>query len=144
MEESSEPKQFLEALARWRESCIFYFKFDLALIAAVAAMVSFFKLEGDDLLRTAAEYKVALHCLVALLIYAIVFEACITNTSNRKDIALALDDENKRVWIYRWFKWGYELQVLAHALLLVFSLGYASGFVDSFMVCRTGVPGCGT
>lgn len=144
MEDRSETSTFISALSRWRESCVFYFKFDLALIAAVAAIVSFFKIEGDAILLAASQYKVALHYLIALLIYALIYEMNITNTCNHKDLILLLSDEKKKVWMYRGFKWAYGLQVLAHVVLLVLALGYASGYVDCFSEYNNGVSGCGT
>ena len=144
MEDCSEPDMFIGALARWRESCVFYFKFDLALIAAVAAAVSFFKIEGDAVILVAAQYKAALFYLIALVIYALVYEMTITNTSNRKDLTLLLSGEKKRTWMYLGFKWAYELQATAHVGLLIFALGFASGYVDSFTECGTAVSGCGT
>src|SRR5690606_36191412 len=113
-----------EALNRWRDSCLFYFKFDLALIAALAAMVSFFRLEDDNLLLAAGEYKLFLQFLAALLLYALIFEAFITNTSNREDIEFILGNERKRTLMYRMFKWAYELQVFGHILLLSLPIGY--------------------
>jgi hypothetical protein len=135
---------FIEALARWRESCVFYFKFDLALIAAVAAIVSFFRIEGDAVFQAASEYKLALHYLIAMLVYALVLEMNITNTCNRKDLAQLLSDERRSVWMYRGFKWAYMLQVLGHVGLLVFAIGFASGYVDGFMECGTDTSRCGT
>lgn len=131
MEDRSEPSMFIEALTRWRESCVFYFKFDLALIAAVATIVSFFKVEGDAIIQAAAQYKIVLHYLIALLIYALMYELNVTNTCNRKDLMLLLNEEKKRAWMYRGFKWAYGLQVLAHVGLLAYALGFASGYVDS-------------
>jgi len=144
MEDLIEPRMFIGALARWRDGCVFYFKFDLALIAAVAAIVSFLKIEGDAIIAAASQYKAALHYLIALLIYALIYEMNITSTCNRKDLMLLLSEERKRVWMYRVFKWAYKLQVFAHIGLLAWALGYASGYVDSFIECRTGASGCGT
>lgn len=143
MEESCEPKKFLDALARWREGCVFYFKFDLALFAFVAALVSFFKIEGYEIIAYVFQYKMLLHYLAMLIIYALLFELAITNTSNRKDLSQILEVEVKSNRIYRIFNRLYGIQVLAHAALVLFMLGYISGFVDAFADCITGNSACG-
>ncbi|GAA4788406.1 hypothetical protein GCM10023307_11820 [Lysobacter hankyongensis] len=103
------------------------------MIAAVAAIVSFFKIEGDAIFHATSQYKVFLHYLIALLIYALVYEMNITNTCNRNDLMQLLSEEKKRVWMYRGFKWAYGLQALAHIGLLIFALGFVSGYVDGYM-----------
>ncbi|RUO29715.1 hypothetical protein CWE12_07015 [Aliidiomarina sedimenti] len=133
MEVETKQASFISALSRWRDSCLFYFKFDMVLIAAVAAIVSFFKIEGEAVLGLAADHKVALHYLIALLIYALLFEAAITNTCNRPNLSAVLSNERNKFWLYLGFKWAYVFQVIAHAGLLIFSLGYATGYVESFM-----------
>lgn len=133
MEIEMKQVSFIAALSRWRESCLFYFKFDMVLIAAVAAIVSFFKVEGEAVFGLAANYKVALHYLIALLLYALIFEATITNACNRRNLSTVLSNERNEFWLYLGFKWAYAIQVIAHAGLLIFALGYATGYVERFM-----------
>lgn len=144
METDVEQTYFMKALSRWRESCLFYFKFDLLLVAAVVTVLSFFKIEGEAALEAAFEYKTTLHCLIALLIYAFLFEATITNTSNSPSLAELLANERSKFWMYFFFKWAYMLQVLAHVSLLIFALGFASGYVESYVECEAGIAKCGT
>jgi hypothetical protein len=144
MESIGNIEHFLASLSRWRDSCIFYFKFDLALIAAAAALVSFFRLEGTALLTAAFQYKFAIHYLVVLLVYAIFFEINITSTSNRIDLETILGNPVWRARMYGAFKWAYGIQVFAHVVLLSLVLGFVSGYVDGFMSCRAGSHACGS
>ncbi|MGU5708346.1 hypothetical protein [Aeromonas hydrophila] len=136
MDERKESIIFIDALSRWKESCVFYFKLDLALITAIAAILSYFKIEGDKIFQVASEYKLQLYVLIVLLIYTLFYEMIITNTSNRKDLALLLSDEKKRKWIYHGFTWAYAFLALSHIFLITYSFAYASGYVDVFMEYR--------
>lgn len=133
MEDQYELSSFDESLARWRDSCLFYFKFDLAMIAAAAAIVSFFKLEGTALLKEAAEFRPVLQFLAWMLVYALFFELQITSVRNSTDLPVLIADVKKRTRILRVFSWGYTLQVLLHSLFVVGLLAYTSGYVDGFM-----------
>jgi|SRR6185437_7817225 len=133
MKDLDDLERMLAALSRWRHSCILYFKFDLALIAAIAAMVSFFNLHGTDLVASAYQYKQTLYYLFALIIYACLYELCITSTSNRSDLAQLVVKARHRTLIYRACSLGYAVQVLAHIWLLVGAFGFAAGYVDGFM-----------
>jgi sterol desaturase/sphingolipid hydroxylase (fatty acid hydroxylase superfamily) len=95
MEITNNPESFDRALTRWRDSCIFYFKFDLAMVVASAAIVSFFKLEGAPLLEEAAEYQPVLRFLAYMIIYALVFEFAITTVRNLKDISTLIAHEQR-------------------------------------------------
>lgn len=143
MKDMDEPDHMLAALTRWRDSCIFYFKFDLALVAATAAMVSFFNIRGTNLIATAYEYKFILYSLISLIVYAFVYELYITNTCNRSDLGQLLSNSKHRKIIYRLFSWGYAIQVFAHVMLLVGALGFAGGYVDGFMAaCHASATKC--
>lgn len=143
MTDMDEPNYMLAALSRWRASCIFYFKFDLALVAATAAMISFFNIHGTNLVATAYEYKFILYSLILLIVYALFYELNITNTCNRRDLQQLLSNSKHRKIIYRLFSWGYTIQVLAHVILLVGALGFAGGYVDGFMAaCHASATKC--
>ncbi|MGC1549093.1 MAG: hypothetical protein WA777_11245 [Rhodanobacter sp.] len=133
MEERTSVNGIDQSLSLWRDSCLFYFKFDLALIASVAAAASFFKLEGNALIEQASQYESALQALIGLVIYAIAFEYSLTTVRNSRNVANFAGDEQKTRRLMRIFSLGYTVQVFTHAALLAGALGYASGFVDAFM-----------
>lgn len=141
MPDSVDTIQALEAIKRWRESCVFYFKFDLALIAAIAAAVSFFNIHGSVLIATASQYKVALIYVICLLVYALIYEWLITGIGNRVDLSNILLNQKSKVVMYRVLSWGYDIQVLLHLVLLAGALAFATGYVDGFMSACNSVAG---
>lgn len=136
MEITNNPDSLDLALARWRDSCLFYFKLDLAMVVATAAIISYFKLEGEALLEEAANFQLVLKFLAWMTIYALLFELAITSLRNRKDISTLIAHEQKSKWLLRAFSFGYTIQVLAHILFVLGVLAYTSGYVDGFMSIR--------
>lgn len=133
MTDTTEQGQVLANFERWRGSCIFYFKFDLALIAATAAAISFFNIHGLALIATASQYKATLIYLICLLMYALIYEWFITSVRNHGRIHALLSNDKSRILIHRILGFGYDIQVLAHLVLLAGALGYSTGYVNGFM-----------
>ena len=86
MSDHSDLDDFQAAVSRWRDGCIFYFKLDLALIAAIAAVASYLKLQSPELLTVTYEYRSVVNSVLALIVYALIFELSLTNTLNRRDL----------------------------------------------------------
>ena len=82
MTEQDEIGEFRNALWRWKEGCVFYFKLDLALIGTIAAVVSYFKLESSDILLATHEYRALALWLMVFLVYDLFLELNITNRNN--------------------------------------------------------------
>ena len=134
MAEGENSKSIDLALARWRESCLFYFKFDLALVAAIAAAVSFFKLEGDSLLQQAAEYQLIIESIIILIIYAITLELAITTVRNDRTVVAWIGDEPGAKWLLRIFSLLYTIQATGHIMLIIYVFGFGSGYLNSFVL----------
>ncbi len=132
MEDSKELTNLQQALSRWREGCLFYFKLDLAIFAAIAAVASYLKVEDSDLLLAAHEYKTSLLMLVALVVYALFFELYITHTSNRRDLPVRVQNEKWVQVAYAWLMWGYRVQVIGHVMFVVHAAAFFHGYSDSF------------
>lgn len=125
-------KGFDEALDRWRDSCLFFFKFDVALAAGVAALASYLKLEGVELLLEIHENRWLLLILSWLILYAIAFEWILTST--RVSIRLTVKEKTTRDSVRvrgRIFAVLFAAQVLGHLLLATGAIAYVRGASDS-------------
>jgi hypothetical protein len=135
MIETIEVTRFQDALGRWRDGCRFYFKLDLAIIAAIAAVVSYFKVSGAQLLLTTHRYESFVNWVTALLVYALVFELLITNTANRENLSSLVQNAKWFGWVHRGFALAYSVQSLLHVFLLIgisaYLLGYSAGIASS-------------
>ena len=125
--------EFQASLARWREGCLFYFKLDLALVIAIAALVSYFKMQSADILVAAHQYRLIKNIFMALIAYALLFQMLLTTTANISDLSNKLDDVRWSKVVSAIFKWAYILQTLAHLCLLFFASGFIAGYSDGFV-----------
>lgn len=133
MELHGELKLFCDSLQRWRDSCIFYFKFDLLLLAGMAATISYFKVEGDEVFILGYNYKVGIYFLLALFIYSIIFEAVLTSKLNSNNLSAQVANKKKQSRLYLMFHFIYFIQVLGHIALILGILAYSSGYVDAYV-----------
>lgn len=125
-------KGFDEALEKWRESCLFYFKFDVALAAGIAALASYLKLDGVELLMEIATNRWLLLTLSLLILYAIAFEWLLTSARVR----LRLSDQGgvtKSSVRIRGiiFATMFAIQVAGHLLLALSVIAYVTGASDA-------------
>jgi len=130
MTDQDELSEVRNSLGRWKESCIFYFKLDLALIGTIAAVVSYLKLESSDILLVTHEYRALALWLMVFLVYALLFELNITNTANRADLQQKLLAAKWRRRVHMLFGWAYTIQVVAHTLFIVGAVAYLLGYSD--------------
>jgi hypothetical protein len=132
MSDHSDLDDFQAALSRWRDGCIFYFKLDLALVAAIAAVASYLKLQSMELLTVTYEYRSVVNSLVALIVYALIFELSLTSTLNRRDL---IDKVKSPRWLKTAsaiFHWAYAIQTFAHVAFFTFASAYLLGYSDGF------------
>jgi hypothetical protein len=131
--EQDKLNEFQAALARWREGNLFYFKLDLALVVALAALVSYFRMQSTDLMIAAHQYRYVQNILVAFIAYALVFQMLLMTTANIRDLSNKLEDARWSKVVSFVFEWAYILQTLAHLSLLFYVSSYIAGYTDGFV-----------
>lgn len=133
MIEQDELRQLQDALSRWRDGCIRYFKLDLAIIAAIAAVVSYLKLKNPAILTVAHDYRVLINLVVALLVYSLAFELFLTNFSNSVGLGNIATNARARKITSTVCSVAYLIQAFAHIGLFAYTAGFLSGYSDSFV-----------
>ena len=106
----------------------------MAVIAAIAAVVSYLKLGDGQVLLAIHDKKFVVYWIFSLITYALLFELFITQTTNRADLALRLSSKR---WLHIMScacSIAYAVQVFGHIMFFVgigsFYLGYADGFAS--------------
>lgn len=130
MKEQSEPDQLQCALLRWHNGCLRFLKLDLAIVAAVAAVVSYFKLKTPAIFAVTYEYEFGVVFLVALIAYALLFELFLTSVTNSCVLDKAGQNPRWPEYVYTISQWAYIVQVAAHLFFLAYVAGYLTGYSE--------------
>jgi len=117
-----------EVIARIRESALFYLKLDFGFIAGLATLVSVTKIDPDQLLSSAANFKNIILFLICLILFALVIEFVTTDIRNSISIENKIK-ENHLPLIRKAVNFLYIVQFLAH----IFLFGVFSGFLSSYL-----------
>lgn len=115
------------ALARLRESSQFFLKLDFALLAAILAVGSLFKVEGRELLLELVNYRRELQVLGALIAYALILELVITVLRNGLSRWITDGHFSRLVSLCNV---AYGLQVVAHILIVGGITAFVHGVLD--------------
>ena len=107
-----------EKLARMRELVHFYLKVDFTAIAAIAAAASYFKIEGDDLIRLGAEYRRLASVLLLLIFWGFVLDLGIFRAR------LGLEKPMFAGRTLQGLMFLVQLQAVWHVLLMAACMGY--------------------
>ena len=133
MTDLGELDEFQARLSRWRDGCLFFFKLDLVLIAAVAAVVSYLKLQDTELLVATYQYSFLVNVLAIFLAYALIFQLFLTDTAN----TFGPNEQLKHPpWPRRALvvcRWAYIVQTLAHVGLFIYAAGFLTGYAGGFV-----------
>ncbi|MBV6790078.1 MULTISPECIES: hypothetical protein [Xanthomonas] len=125
------------ALGRLRESSQFFLKLDFALLGAILAIASLFKLDGRELLIKLASYTRELQVLGILVAYALALELLVTWLRNGLSRWIKEHDYSRLVSICTF---AYGVQVSAH----IFIVGGITGFVHGVLDCLSEITCSGT
>jgi hypothetical protein len=112
----------MESFEKFRQSCILYIKADLAILAALATLVTVFRIEVKELPNFFGETEIFIIIIISLLIFGTILERWLlfrsiahNDTPEKKDFILA-----RRMLI---------IQTVLHILLISGAWAYTSGRV---------------
>ena len=123
-------------LSRIRESCIFYLKLDLAMLAAIATIASVLKLDGTGLMMLLTRHRQELNILAGLIIFAVIFELALLYT--RTNLLSPRTTSGVQQIVVSAFSYAYAVQVLGHIFLIVGLFSYLAGVLN----CLSDVAKC--
>ena len=121
-----------EAIARLRESALFYLKLDVGFLAGIATLASVLKLDATQLVSAAVEYREIVNALLLLIALAIFIE--FSATLARNGLATEKTAERFVPWFRRIISFCYIVQVFWHMWLMA----YASGALVTYLRCLAG------
>lgn len=125
------------SLARLRESSQFFLKLDFALLAALLAIASLFKIDGRELLIELTDHTIELRVLGFLISFALAFEFLITWLRNGLSRWI---DERYFSKLVATCNFVYGMQVIAHIFIVVGITAFLHGVLD----CLSGIACSGT
>ena len=99
-------------LSKFRESCIFYLKLDLGILAAVITFASAFQFTGREFIEQLSQHEMDLILLASLIVYALFYEYWLQLTGN----TASYDDTSSYPRIVKLYSIVSFIQTFGHVL----------------------------